>query len=56
MLLHVHKVENFNWRNLLYLTYRKWKSLTGELYDILRYIHEVEKFSWATLLHLMSTK
>ena len=31
----VHKVQNFDWRTVRYFTSTKWKSLTGEAFDIL---------------------
>ena len=31
----VHKVQNFDWRTVRYFMSTKWKSLTGEAFDIL---------------------
>ena len=51
---HVHKVENFNWRDLSYFMSTMWKSLTVELYNIS--CPRVENLNWMALRYLMSTK
>ena len=34
MIFYVHKVEKFNWRDLRYIFFTKWRFLAGVLYDI----------------------
>ena len=69
-IFHVHKVETFNWRARQYFRSTRWKSSTGELYDIsclrsekvylenstIFHVREVEKFNWRARRYFMSTK
>ena len=68
--IHVHKVEKFNWRTVRYFMFTKYKSVTGDIYDtlcsqsgkfyveksIIFSFHEVEKLYWGTVRYFMSTK
>ena len=53
-IIHVHKVEKFNWRTVRYFMFTKYKSVTGDIYDTL--CPQSGKFNWTALSYSMSTK